>query len=125
MNIVLLFQPPLYEHAPAVLPEESPMVNRPSPLAIGIIEHFLHEKKMRLLDLFASVDKDKNWRLTRDEFRLALQKVSINRACNLSVIIDEPNSQVRLTSNIYDIFPNILLMLYIANKIIRNDLEFI
>ena len=58
-----------------ILPDESPIVKRPSPLAIQIIEKFLHEKKIRLLDLFASVDKDKDWKLTRDEFRLALQKV--------------------------------------------------
>ena len=58
-----------------ILPEESPLVRRPSPLAIRVIERFLQRKKMRLLDLFASVDKHKNWKVTRDDFRKAIQEV--------------------------------------------------
>lgn len=59
-----------------MLPEESPVVKRPSPLAIRIIEKFLRQKKIRLIDLFQSVDKDKDWKVSRNEFRNAMKAVS-------------------------------------------------
>ena len=46
-------------------------------MAIQIIEKFLHENKLRLIDLFRSVDKDKDWKVSRDEFRTAILKVSL------------------------------------------------
>ena len=63
-------------HAQPRLPETSPVVRRPCPLAIRILEKFLQEKKIRLIDLFASVDKDKNWKVSREEFRHAITKVN-------------------------------------------------
>jgi len=64
-------EPPLL----AILPSESPIIRRPSPIAIRIIEKFLRQKKLRLVDLFTVVDKDKNWLITRDDFRKAIQQV--------------------------------------------------
>ena len=56
--------------------DDSATVKRPSPLAIGIIEQFLREKRMRLIDLFSAGDKDKSWTLTREEFKAAVQQVN-------------------------------------------------
>ena len=58
-----------------ILPSESPIIRRPSPVAIRIIEKFLRQQKIRLIDLFAIVDKDKNWLITRDDFRKAIHEV--------------------------------------------------
>ena len=63
----------------AILPSESPIIRRPSPIAIRIIEKFLRQRKLRLVDLFTVVDKDKNWLITRDDFRKAIQQV--NNTC--------------------------------------------
>jgi hypothetical protein len=68
-------QPIEEEPAKAVLAEESPIVRRPSPLAIKIIERFLHKKKLRLIDLFKTVDKTKTWLISKDDFRTAIRKV--------------------------------------------------
>ncbi|XP_064604697.1 EF-hand calcium-binding domain-containing protein 12-like isoform X2 [Liolophura sinensis] len=50
-----------------------PTVKLPSPKALMILEHFMQEKKIRLLDLFTAVDKDKNWTISRDEFMKAMK----------------------------------------------------
>ena len=59
--------------------DNSPQVNRPLPNAVGIIEQFLREKRIRLIDLFLAGDKDKSWTLSRQEFKAAVQKVSTLR----------------------------------------------
>ncbi len=69
------FQPREDTPLEAILPDEYPIVKRPSPLAIQIIEKFLYQKKIRLLDLFQAVDKQKKWKVTRDEFRKTIQEV--------------------------------------------------
>ncbi|CAH1783951.1 unnamed protein product, partial [Owenia fusiformis] len=57
--------------------EELPIVHMPSPLALQIIEEFLHQKKMRLYDLFRRMDKDGGGKLTREEFRNGIRNVGI------------------------------------------------
>jgi hypothetical protein len=52
-----------------------PTVRRPSPAAIRIIEKFLYDKQIRLIDLFQQVDKNKDWMITRAEFRAAIEQV--------------------------------------------------
>ena len=69
------FQPVIEEPVEAVLPNESPVVRRPSPLALRTIERFLARKKMRLIDLFATVDKDKKWMVSRTDFRRVIRMV--------------------------------------------------
>ena len=76
INWGFVFKVPPETPLDGILPDESPMVMRPSPLAIRIIEKFLHEKKVRLVDLFKRADKDKDWKLSRDEFRQAVTGVS-------------------------------------------------
>ncbi|KAJ8301596.1 hypothetical protein KUTeg_020583, partial [Tegillarca granosa] len=48
-----------------------------SPWGIRILERHLRKNKMRLIDLFKCVDKDKNWKLSREEFKASLQKTKI------------------------------------------------
>ena len=55
--------------------KQTPMIKRPSPVAIQIIEKFLLEKKLRLIDLFQSADKNKDWKVTREEFRHIIKQV--------------------------------------------------
>ncbi|XP_074644516.1 EF-hand calcium-binding domain-containing protein 12-like [Tubulanus polymorphus] len=45
--------------------------------ALQIIEKHIKLKRMRLLDLFKSIDKDKSWTVTRDEFKLAIDRAGI------------------------------------------------
>ena len=66
----------------AIMADESPTIKRPSPLAIHILEQFLAENKLRVLDLFSSTDKDKDWQVTREEFRQAVRRVSQNIRTN-------------------------------------------
>lgn len=53
-----------------------PNVKIPCPIGIRILELFLKKNKMRLLDLFVQTDKDKNWKLSRDELRHSIKTVS-------------------------------------------------
>ena len=46
-----------------------PTIHHPSPAALAIIQHYLDRKRLRLIDLFAQADKDKNWVVSRQEFR--------------------------------------------------------
>ncbi|XP_064633040.1 EF-hand calcium-binding domain-containing protein 12-like [Lineus longissimus] len=58
--------------------DDVPRFRRPCPEAIQILEQFLSEKKMRLVDLFQAVDKDKSWSLTKDEFVEAIKLAGID-----------------------------------------------
>ncbi|KAK2148452.1 hypothetical protein LSH36_497g02056 [Paralvinella palmiformis] len=71
--VVVREEPPLLP----VLPTHSPIVARPSPVAIKIIERFLHEKKLRLIDLFKSFDKNKTWLVSGNDFKKAIKKAGI------------------------------------------------
>ena len=46
-----------------------PTIRQPSPAALAVIQDYLERKRLRLLDLFAQADKDKNWVVSRQEFR--------------------------------------------------------
>ena len=46
-----------------------PTIRQPSPAALAVIQEYLDRKRMRLLDLFSQADKDKNWVVSRQEFR--------------------------------------------------------
>ena len=50
-------------------------MRRPTPAAMRIIEKFLFDKKMRLLDLFQFSDAPKNWKVSRQDLKDALRKV--------------------------------------------------
>ena len=55
-----------------------PRIRRPTPLAIRKLDKFLRNNKMRLIDIFQAIDKDKNWNLSREEFRHGVELVSEN-----------------------------------------------
>lgn len=80
--------PPIETH----IGTQSPVVQRPTPLGIRIIERYLREKRMRLIDLFARVDKNKNWVISRDEFRDTIQRV-INPKHSLNLLSNQTLSR--------------------------------
>ncbi|XP_045164216.2 EF-hand calcium-binding domain-containing protein 12-like [Mercenaria mercenaria] len=54
-----------------------PHLKIPAPLGLKILDDHLKEKKLRLIDLFTSTDKNKDWRLSRDEFIKSCEERSI------------------------------------------------
>ena len=46
-----------------------PLLQQPMPVALSIIAEYCYVNKLRLLDLYAQIDKDKNWLISRDEVR--------------------------------------------------------
>ncbi|XP_062585713.1 uncharacterized protein LOC134247355 [Saccostrea cucullata] len=75
---------PHYEPPPVVpeTPSEAsihdvPNVKIPAPLGIRILEEHLRKNKIRLLDLFVATDKDKDWKITRDEFRKVIKESKV------------------------------------------------
>lgn len=54
-----------------------PTIHQPSPAALAVIQEYLDRKRMRLVDLFAQADKDKNWIVSREEFRKIIKSSGI------------------------------------------------
>ena len=46
-----------------------PLLQQPIPVALSIIAEYCHQHKLRLLDLYTQMDKDKDWLITREEVR--------------------------------------------------------
>lgn len=46
-----------------------PLLQQPIPVALSIIAEYCHENKLRLLDLYKEIDKDKDWLISRNEVR--------------------------------------------------------
>ncbi|XP_022302015.2 EF-hand calcium-binding domain-containing protein 12-like [Crassostrea virginica] len=70
--------PPVVPETPTeALIHDVPNVKIPAPLGIRILEEHLRKNKMRLIDLFVSTDKDKDWKITRDEFRKVIQESKV------------------------------------------------
>lgn len=46
------------------------------PLSLQILDRFLVDNKLRLIDLFAHADRNKDWRLTKHELKKAIENVS-------------------------------------------------
>ena len=53
-----------------------PNINVPTPLAIKILEQYLRQNKLRLIDVFTSSDKNKDWKISREEFFKICDEVS-------------------------------------------------
>ncbi|XP_020623016.1 EF-hand calcium-binding domain-containing protein 12-like [Orbicella faveolata] len=73
-----------------------PTIRQPSPAALAVIQEYLDRKRMRLLDLFSQADKDKNWVVSRQEFRniirswrIPLKEVDLE---DLILALDRDNS---------------------------------
>lgn len=60
-----------------------PKLKMPAPLGIKILNQHLKQKKMRLIDLFTAADKDKNWKMSREEFIKICEEVNHQFICLL------------------------------------------
>ena len=45
-----------------------PLLQQPIPVALSILAEYCVTNRLRLLDLFVQIDKDKDWHISRDEF---------------------------------------------------------
>ena len=54
-----------------------PYVKSPLPIALALIADYLADHRLRLLDLFNKVDKNKDWQMTRDELKRAFKRIKI------------------------------------------------
>lgn len=57
--------------------EMLPFLNSPLPIALAMIADYLQENRLRLLDLFKKVDKNKDWKMTKDELKYSLKQTGI------------------------------------------------
>ena len=57
--------------------EMLPFLNSPLPIALAMIADYLQENRLRLLDLFKKVDKNKDWKMTKDELKISLKQTRI------------------------------------------------
>ncbi|XP_046561164.1 EF-hand calcium-binding domain-containing protein 12-like [Haliotis rubra] len=55
-----------------------PVMKIPSPHGLQILDEHLHKKRVRLLDLFRLVDKDKNWAVSKDEFAKCIEEAQLD-----------------------------------------------
>lgn len=53
-----------------------PQLKMPAPLGIKILSQHLKQNKLRLIDLFTAGDKNKDWRISREEFLKICEEVS-------------------------------------------------
>ncbi|VDI41856.1 Hypothetical predicted protein [Mytilus galloprovincialis] len=60
-----------------------PSVKIPSPLGVRILEQHLRKNQIRLIDLFVMVDRDKNWRISREEFKQAIRESKVTMSESL------------------------------------------
>lgn len=54
-----------------------PLLTTPLPIALAVIADYLQQKRLRLIDLFVDMDKDKNWNASKEEMKLALLATGI------------------------------------------------
>lgn len=59
----------------AVLPTQPVYIQRPSPEALRILEKYLRERQIRLIDLFRSTDKNKDGQVSKNDFREIVREV--------------------------------------------------
>lgn len=56
---------------------ELPQLKIPAPLGLKILDEHLRKNKLRLIDLFTSVDKNKDWHISREEFIKSCEEKNI------------------------------------------------
>lgn len=66
------------EVAPPQKLPDVPVISIPPLDGLQVLDKFLSLNHMRLMDLFLSADKDKNWTLSRHEFLKAVKQVNVN-----------------------------------------------
>ena len=53
------------------------MIKQPLPVALATINEYLAKKRLRFYDLFVQADRDKDWKITRDEFKDVMKRTGI------------------------------------------------
>ncbi|XP_050412422.1 uncharacterized protein LOC126827227 [Patella vulgata] len=64
--------PPVKRELPPV-----PKIASPAPLALQILDEHVKVNRLRLLDLFKVLDKDKDWKVTKKEFKNAMERANL------------------------------------------------
>ena len=66
-----------------------PLLQQPIPVALAIIAEYCYERKLRLLDLYTEIDKNKDWLISRDEVRKIVDdnKIPLSKAQLEALII--------------------------------------
>ena len=54
-----------------------PAINQPLPVALATINEYLAKKRLRFYDLFVQADRDKDWKVSRDEFKDIMKRTGI------------------------------------------------
>lgn len=54
-----------------------PLIESPLPMALAVIADYLKENRLRLIDLFVKVDRDKDWFMTRNELKEQFKRIAI------------------------------------------------
>ena len=57
--------------------DKIPIIRLPPPLAMERVEEFLTENRLRLLDLFRRLDRNKSWRVVKEDFMRLAEEVKI------------------------------------------------
>lgn len=55
----------------------TPVIKQPLPVALATINEYLAKKRLRFYDLFVQADRDKDWKITRDEFKDVMKRTGI------------------------------------------------
>ena len=75
-----------------------PLINNPLPVGLAIIADYLQDNRLRLVDLFKKVDKNKDWKMTRQELAESMIKLDIplNRGLleELIITLDADNDDM-------------------------------
>lgn len=88
--------PPDPEPEPVPEVKEAPVVpnvNVPVPAGLQALDRFLAQNKLRLIDLFTNADRNKDWRLTKEELHRAVKQYKIPLTTSdiedLMVVLDQ------------------------------------
>jgi len=54
-----------------------PLLQQPIPVALSILAEYCYNKKLRLMDLYTQIDKDKDWLISREEVRKIVKRNEI------------------------------------------------
>ena len=68
---------------------QRPRIKYPLPSALEKIEEFLQENRWRLVDLFASLDKNKDWRVRKEDFVRACRRSELFQLSLSDSVIEE------------------------------------
>ncbi|CAH1265016.1 EFCAB12 [Branchiostoma lanceolatum] len=75
----------------------TPMVASPSPEAMRVIDRYVREHKLRLLDFFMRFDKNKQWLVSREDFKKVIKltgvPISDHQLEDLMVMLDQDGNE--------------------------------